>query len=137
MGRFMPLASREGGVWRGCGSRSRASRLAVASLAERVREPLETLVETVSGGGAGRLDVLEDDQRGIFDLGKNKPYPSALSERVKTKLVSDLSSVHGILAISLVSVSNSAVRVMLTGRSCLLAKTRRRASRSSSSFSMR
>lgn len=33
-------------------------RLLVAGLAEGVAEPLETFVETVTGGGAGRLDVL-------------------------------------------------------------------------------
>ena len=32
--------------------------LLVASLAERVAEPLKTLVETVTGGGASGLDVL-------------------------------------------------------------------------------
>lgn len=33
--------------------------LIVACFAQRVAEPFQTLVETVSGGGAGRLDVLE------------------------------------------------------------------------------
>lgn len=33
--------------------------LVVASLAERVAQPLETLVETVTGGSASRLDVLK------------------------------------------------------------------------------
>lgn len=33
--------------------------LVVASLAERVAQPFETLVETVSGGSASGLDVLE------------------------------------------------------------------------------
>jgi hypothetical protein len=32
--------------------------LLVAGLAERVAEPLKTLVETVTGGGASGLDVL-------------------------------------------------------------------------------
>lgn len=32
--------------------------LLVASLSERVGEPLETLVETITGGSTGGLDVL-------------------------------------------------------------------------------
>jgi hypothetical protein len=35
-----------------------ADRLVVASLAERVAQPFETLVQTVTGCGARRLDVL-------------------------------------------------------------------------------
>lgn len=35
-------------------------RLLVAGLAERVAEPLETLVETVTRGGASGLDVLRE-----------------------------------------------------------------------------
>ena len=34
-------------------------RLVVARLAERVAQPLQTLVETVTGGSAGGLDVLD------------------------------------------------------------------------------
>ena len=33
--------------------------LVVARLAEGIAQPFETLVETISGCGAGRLDVLE------------------------------------------------------------------------------
>lgn len=33
-------------------------RLVVAGLAQRVAEPFETLVQTVTGGGASGLDVL-------------------------------------------------------------------------------
>jgi hypothetical protein len=33
-------------------------RLVVAGLAERVAQPFQTFVETISGGGAGGLDVL-------------------------------------------------------------------------------
>jgi len=51
--------------------------LVVASLAERVAQPLETLVKTVTGCGASRLDV-----------------PGALSEAVEAKLVGNLGSVH-------------------------------------------
>lgn len=34
------------------------TRLVVARLAERVAQPLKTLVQTVTGGSAGGLDVL-------------------------------------------------------------------------------
>jgi hypothetical protein len=37
----------------------RSTNLVVAGLAERVAQPLETLVETVTGGSASRLDVLQ------------------------------------------------------------------------------
>jgi hypothetical protein len=50
-----------------------------------VRQPLKTLVETISRGGAGGLDV-----------------PLALAERVKSELVGDLGSVHGVGEILLV-----------------------------------
>ena len=59
-------------------------------------------------------------------------------EAVKTKLVSDLSGVHGVLVSHRQSFAHvCSLSLQLTGKSCLLAKTRRRASRSSSSFSMR
>ena len=48
-------------------------------------EPFQTLVETVTAGGAGGLDV-----------------PVALAEGVKSELVSDLSGVHGVGQILLV-----------------------------------
>jgi len=38
---------------------SRSPNLVVTGLAERVAQPLETLVETVTGGSASRLDVLQ------------------------------------------------------------------------------
>jgi len=57
----------------------------VTSLAERVAQPFQTLVKTVSRSGAGRLDV-----------------PGALSQAVQAKLVSDLGSVHGVRKILLV-----------------------------------
>jgi hypothetical protein len=64
---------------------SRPPNLVVSGLAEGVAQPLETLVETVSGGSASRLDV-----------------PGTLSEAVKTELVGDLSGVHGVGQILLV-----------------------------------
>jgi len=59
--------------------------LVVAGLAERVAEPLKTLVQTVTGRRASRLDV-----------------PGTLSEAVEAELVGDLGSVHGVGQILLV-----------------------------------
>jgi len=59
--------------------------LLVTSLAERVAQPFQTLVKTVTGSGAGGLDV-----------------PGALSQAVQTKLVGDLGGVHGVGKILLV-----------------------------------
>jgi hypothetical protein len=67
-------------------------------------------------------------------------YPGTLSEAVEAKLVGDLGGVHGVLDCTCQSIwpsCNVARHGGLTGKSCLLAKTRRRASRSSSSFSIR
>lgn len=60
-------------------------RLVVARLAERVAQPLKTLVKTVTGSSAGRLDV-----------------PGALPQAVEAELVGDLSGVHGVGQILLV-----------------------------------
>merc|ERR1711959_360252 len=57
----------------------------VAGLAQRVAEPFETLVETVTGGGAGGLDV-----------------PGALPQAVQTQLVRNLGRVHRVRQILLV-----------------------------------
>lgn len=51
----------------------------LAALLEVNGEPLETLVETVTGGSTGGLDV-----------------PLALAERVETELVRDVGGVHGV-----------------------------------------
>lgn len=59
--------------------------LLVTRLSEGVGEPLKTLIETVTGGGTGGLDV-----------------PGALSQAVETKLVCDLGGVHGVGKILLV-----------------------------------
>jgi len=56
-----------------------AHRLGVAGFAERVAQPFETFVETVTRSSAGGLNV-----------------PGPLSETVQTKLVGDFSRVHGI-----------------------------------------
>jgi len=59
--------------------------LVVASLAERVAEPLETLVKPITRGSASGLDV-----------------PGTLSQTVQTKLIRNLGGVHGIWQILLV-----------------------------------
>jgi len=59
--------------------------LLMTRLPEGGGEPLETLIKTVARGGAGGLDV-----------------PGTLSQTVETKLVCDLSSIHGIRQILLV-----------------------------------
>lgn len=59
--------------------------LVVAGLAERVAQPFKTLIQTVTGCSASRLDV-----------------PSTLSETVEAKLVSDFGGVHGVGQILLV-----------------------------------
>lgn len=59
--------------------------LLVTRLSEGVGEPLKTLIETVTGGGTGGLDV-----------------PGALSQAVEAKLVCDLGGVHGVGKILLV-----------------------------------
>jgi len=59
--------------------------LVVACLAERVAEPLETLVKSITRGSASGLDV-----------------PGTLSQTVQTKLIRNLGSVHGIWQILLV-----------------------------------
>jgi len=51
----------------------------VSRLAKGVAQPFETFVESITRSSAGRLDI-----------------PGALSETVKTKLVGDFGSVHGV-----------------------------------------
>ncbi|KAI7498797.1 ADP-ribosylation [Hortaea werneckii] len=62
--------------------------LVVTGLAQRVAEPFETFVQTVTGGGASGLDVL-------FALG-------ALPQAVETQLVRNLGRVHRVRQILLV-----------------------------------
>lgn len=76
-------------------------RLVVARLAERVAQPLKTLVKTVTGSSAGGLDVLcvrsviACSGRMLFVCGG--AYPGALPQAVEAELVGDLSGVHGVL----------------------------------------
>lgn len=76
----------------------------MASLAQRVAEPFETLVETISGGSAGRLDVLRGVSACVsLEMSRiRETYPSALPQAVQSQLVGDLSSVHGVGQILLV-----------------------------------
>jgi len=57
----------------------------VAGLSERVAEPFETFVKTITRCSASRLNV-----------------PGSLSQRVKTKFVGDFGGVHGVRKILLV-----------------------------------
>ena len=45
--------------------------LLVASLAEGVAEPLQTLVKTVTGGSASRLDVLWEEVSKLYFMNSN------------------------------------------------------------------
>lgn len=71
--------------------------LVVASLAQGVAQPLETLVKTVTGGSASRLDVLDGVLAGREKHSPRMTYPGTLSEAVETKLVGDFRSVHCVL----------------------------------------
>lgn len=70
--------------------------LVVASLAERVAQPFEAFVEPITGSCACRLDVLEHISHRYGRWGQ-ATYPGTLAETVQAKLVSDLSSIHGVL----------------------------------------
>lgn len=116
----------------------------LALLLELAGEPVKTLEETVTGGGASGLDVLFIMLEKALPIVKFyrgiQSYPSALPQAVKAKLVCNLSDAHRVLlkqVSQIEPVKYFQAAVKLTGRSCLLAKTRRRASRSSSSLSMR
>lgn len=73
-------------------------RLVVTGFAKGVAEPFETLVQTVSGCGASRLDVLLTNVS-FFVLNKkvDASYPSTLPQAVETKFVGDFSRVHSVL----------------------------------------
>lgn len=65
-------------------------------LAERVAQPLEAFVQTITGSSAGGLNVLSWGQH-LSKEERNCPYPGTLSETVKTKLVRDFGGIHSIL----------------------------------------
>jgi hypothetical protein len=71
--------------------------LVVASLAERIAQPFETLIKTVSRRSASGLNVLMQVSDVTQKSSQGSTYPGALPEAVEAKLVGDLGSVHGIL----------------------------------------
>ena len=71
--------------------------LVVAGFAERVAEPLQTLVETVTRGSTRGLDILLHRQCEASPALERRTYPCTLSQAVQTKFVGDFSGVHGIL----------------------------------------
>jgi hypothetical protein len=74
--------------------------LVVAGFAQRVAEPLQALVETITRGSTRRLDILLHRQCGTSPAWKKKrerTYPCTLSQAVQAKFVGDFSGVHGIL----------------------------------------
>lgn len=86
--------------------------LVVSSFAKRVAEPLETLVKSITGGSASRLDVLIAllvSYANGWCL--NPTYPCALSQAVQTKLIGNLGGVHCVLCIVSVSASGTIDRV--------------------------
>jgi len=110
----------------------------ITGLLERGGEPFEAFVEAVTGGGTGRLDILGQSVRDLNQGMQWWTYPSTLSEAVETELVRDFGCIHGILWwMQLATAHSDVLNLLLTGRSCLLAKTRSSAFLNSSSFSMR
>jgi len=72
--------------------------LLVTSLAERACKPFQTLVETISRGGASGLNVLVLVRTYTAEiLSSWRIYPGTLSQAVKAELVCNLGGVHGIL----------------------------------------
>ena len=102
--------------------------LVVAGFAQRVAEPFQPLVQPVSRGGAGGLDVLNS----IISqcTSQTRPYKVHIEE----------GSIHTqarCLKLCNPNLSVISAAFMAFGKSCLLAKTNNNASRSSSSLSMR
>ncbi len=81
-------------------------------------DPFQALVQPISGSRASRLDI-----------------PSPLTEGVQAELVSDVGSIHGVgQVLWRISRNSDCTDGLLT---CLLAKTSKRASLSSSSLNIR
>jgi hypothetical protein len=76
---------------------SRGRSCLLAGLLEGVGEPFEALVETISRGGTGGLDVLNGVLVAGHILNLSVTYPSTLSQAVEAELISNLGGVHGIL----------------------------------------
>ncbi len=71
--------------------------LGVIRLAQRVAEPFQPFVKTISRGGAGGLDILVPGQSERVPLVERTTYPSPLPQAVQAKLIGDLGRIHGIL----------------------------------------
>lgn len=76
------------------------NRLIVVHFPQGVGEPLETFVQTVTGGGAGGLDELEHGHISKA-VGPTvtwmSTYPGTTGETLQTKLLGDFGRAHGIL----------------------------------------
>jgi hypothetical protein len=77
----------------------------MAGLLQRVAQPFEALVQAIPCGCNRRLDELEilSTTYEVHTNACGPTYPSTSSERVQTKLVSDLRGIHRILTSILVS----------------------------------
>lgn len=79
----------------------------MSRLSEGSGKPLETLIQTITGGSASGLDVLRrllvEETQGYITARDDRSYPGTLAQAVKAELVCDLSSVHGVLQYELVS----------------------------------
>jgi len=87
-------------LWKALTNRwgDRTPNLLMTSLSKRARKPFQTFVKTISGGSTSGLDV-----------------PGTLSQAMKTQLVGNLGSVHGIGQILLVGENqkNSVSKLIL------------------------
>jgi hypothetical protein len=71
--------------------------LVVTRFAQRVAQPLQTFVETITRGSTCRLDILLHGQHKESPVQLARSYPSTLPQAVKTKFVGDFGGVHGVL----------------------------------------
>ena len=69
----------------------------MAGLAERVAQPFETFIKTVTRSSASGLDVLFHASVKCGESSDMFSYPSSLTETVQAKFVGDFGSVHGVL----------------------------------------
>jgi len=112
----------------------------VAALLNFLGEPVKTLEQTVTRGGASGLDVLQRVRHvsSAIILGKESKHTHLRCRRLCRPSLSVISAtVMAFYQLSVPSIILLLQLRALTGRSCLLAKTSSRASLSSSSLSMR
>lgn len=72
----------------------------MSRLLQGVGQPFETLVETITGGGAGGLNVLFETVSFLSDTvagGADVAYPGTSCQALQTKLLGDFGWAHGIL----------------------------------------